>query len=96
LITLSWPATAAESTLNVTTHGAVPDSGQDATVPFRQAIAAAKAINGPVTLVVPPGRYDFDRASATVRECSNNGSPLQYTLPNDQPKVFTRLVVTSP
>lgn len=82
-IALSWSAAAAETTINVTAHGAAPNSGQDATVPFRQALAAAKAAEGPVTLVVPPGRYDFDLASATVRDChtsnsTETGSPQRH------------------
>ena len=82
-LALSWPLVAAETTINVTAHGAVPNSGQDATLAFRQALAAAKASNGPVTLVVPPGRYDFDLASATVRDCytansTETGSPQRH------------------
>ncbi|MCW1921350.1 right-handed parallel beta-helix repeat-containing protein [Luteolibacter arcticus] len=82
-VAISWSATAAETTISVATHGASPDSGQDATVAFRQAIAAAKAVGGPVTLAIPPGRYDFDLASSTVRDChtsnsTESGSPQRH------------------
>lgn len=56
-------------TLDVTQFGARPDSGGDATIPFRQAITAARAVKGPVTLVVPPGRYDFFSTNAIQRRC---------------------------
>jgi hypothetical protein len=59
----------ADTVVNVTNHGAVPDSGQDATPAFQQAIAAAAAAPKPVTLFIPPGRYDFFSTHATRRNC---------------------------
>ncbi|HEX7261487.1 MAG TPA: hypothetical protein VF258_06695, partial [Luteolibacter sp.] len=55
-------------------HGAVANSGLDATAAFKQAIIAAKAATPPVTLLIPPGRYDFFRSSATVRNCHTSNS----------------------
>lgn len=77
------PALAAQTTISVADHGAVPNSGQDATMAFRQAIAAAKVAPKPVKVVIPPGRYDFDLASATVRDCytansTETGSPQRH------------------
>jgi hypothetical protein len=77
------PAFASQTIISVADHGAVPDSGQDATVPFRQAIAAAKVAVKPVKLVIPAGRYDFDLASATVRDCytansTETGAPQRH------------------
>lgn len=59
----------ADSLVNVTNFGAVADSGQDATPAFKQAIAAAASAPKPVTLMVPPGRYDFFSTHATKRNC---------------------------
>lgn len=72
----------AASVVNVTDQGAVPDSGQDATPAFKQAIAAAAAASKPVTLLVPPGRYDFFSTQATKRNCyysnaTEPGAPLR-------------------
>lgn len=77
------PCAIAESIITVTDHGAVADSKKDCTDAFRKALAAAKAAKGPVTLVIPPGRYDFFRASATVRDChtsnsTEKGSPQRH------------------
>jgi len=60
-------STAMPRTLDVTHFGAQPDSGEDATGPFRQALAAARAVKEPVTLVVPAGRYDFFSTNAVRR-----------------------------
>jgi hypothetical protein len=68
------PAFASPTVISVADHGAVPDSGKDATISFRQAIAAAKVAEKPVKLVIPPGRYDFDLSSATVRDCYTSNS----------------------
>ncbi|MFJ7936079.1 discoidin domain-containing protein [Sporosarcina sp. NPDC096371] len=51
--------------INVTDYGAVPDSGLDAGPAVQQAIAAAKEIEGPVTLNFPSGNYDFFPEGAT-------------------------------
>lgn len=82
LLALSLSA-AADTVIDVTNYGAAPDSGQDATVAFRQALAAAKSAGAPVTLLLPPGRYDFDLASASVRNCytsnsTETGSPQRH------------------
>lgn len=66
---IAAPGLAAPQVIRVTSFGASPDSGGDATVPFQRAIAAAKAAGGPVTLEVPPGRYDFFSPHATRRRC---------------------------
>lgn len=66
---LLTPNMAAPTKITVTDFGAAPDSGKDATPPFQRAIAAAKAAPGPVTLVVPAGRYDFFSSHATRRAC---------------------------
>ncbi len=55
--------------LDVTSFGARPDSGEDATIPFRQALAAARSAKRPLTLLVPAGRYDFFSTHATRRPC---------------------------
>ncbi|MES2996934.1 MAG: right-handed parallel beta-helix repeat-containing protein [Verrucomicrobiota bacterium] len=80
---IASPALYGQTVINVTSFGAAPDSGQDATPAFRAALAAAKASGGPVTLHVPPGRYDFALASATVRNChtsnsTESGSPQRH------------------
>ncbi|MBN8460725.1 MAG: hypothetical protein J0M04_23080 [Verrucomicrobia bacterium] len=59
----------AATTIDVTTYGASPDSGLDATVPFQQAIVAASSASKPVTIFVPPGRYDFFTTNAHQRAC---------------------------
>lgn len=61
--------TLARTSIVVTDFGAKPDSGQDATVPFQKALAAAEAAKSPVTLVIPKGRYDFFSPLATRRKC---------------------------
>ena len=71
---ISMISSAIGAVIVVTDYGAVPNSGQDATVAFRQAIAAAKAATPPVTLRIPPGRYDFFRANATIRNCHTSNS----------------------
>lgn len=45
-------------------YGAKPDSGLDATVAMRRAIAAASSAGRPALLVCEPGRYDFYPAEA--------------------------------
>jgi len=55
--------------IDVTTYGANPDSGQDATAPFQRAIEAAKELGRPVTIVVPKGKYDFFSTHANRRRC---------------------------
>lgn len=62
-------ATVQQKRILVTDFGATPNSGKDATEAFRRAIAAARAAKSPVTLVVPPGRYDFFSTHATRRVC---------------------------
>ena len=59
----------AASVVNVTNFGAMANSGEDATPAFKRAIAAAAAAEKPVTLLVPPGRYDFFSTQATKRDC---------------------------
>lgn len=59
----------AVTVVNAADFGAVPGSGQDATVPFQRAITAATAAAKPVTLLVPPGRYDFFTTNAHQRAC---------------------------
>ncbi|CAI6023043.1 right-handed parallel beta-helix repeat-containing protein [Cohnella sp. JJ-181] len=46
-------------------YGARPDSGTDATVAMRSAIAAAAAAGRPALVACGPGRYDFYPAEAT-------------------------------
>ena len=48
-----------KTVINVTDYGVVPDSGQDAGPAVQKAMAAAKEIDGPVTLNFPNGQYDF-------------------------------------
>lgn len=55
--------------ISVADFGATPNSGKDATPAFQKAIEAVKKARGPVTLVVPPGRYDFFSLRATRRVC---------------------------
>lgn len=74
LLSLPVPAGVAQTTLNLTSFGAVANSGQDTTEPMRKAIAKAKATSGPVTILVPPGRYNFFLSSATVRDCYTSNS----------------------
>lgn len=69
LTTLLFLTTTMATRITVTDFGATPNSGKDATPPFQRAIAAAKAAPGPVTLVVPAGRYDFFSDHATRRPC---------------------------
>lgn len=83
LLGLCLPASAAGTVIDVTQHGALPNSGQDATLAFRAAITAARTAIKPVTLKVPPGRYDFDLASAALRDCytsnsTETGSPQRH------------------
>ena len=60
---------------------AKPGSEEDATPAFQKALQAAKAASaegrGPVTLRIPPGRYDFFPGHATRRpcHCSNATEP---------------------
>jgi hypothetical protein len=49
----------ANKVIRVTDYGAITDSGQDAVIAVRKAIEAVKAIDGPVVLEFPRGRYDF-------------------------------------
>jgi len=59
----SWPLDRAVFRLE--DFGARPDSGLDATVAMRRAIAAASATGRPALLACTPGRYDFYPAEAT-------------------------------
>ncbi|MCP5537498.1 MAG: right-handed parallel beta-helix repeat-containing protein [Akkermansiaceae bacterium] len=76
------PFLAAQTIINVNDHGALPNDGGakgaaragDDTAAFKQAIAAAKAAAGPVTLFVPPGVYDFYPDDATQRACFTSNS----------------------
>lgn len=52
-------AVSTPTVIRVTDYGAIPNSGQDAVKAVRTAIGAAKAIDGPVVLEFPKGRYDF-------------------------------------
>jgi len=75
-------------TIDVRTFGARPDSGEDATEPFSHAIEAAKQVGGPVTLLVPKGRYDFFSTHATRRRCyysnaTEDGSDAMRTIALD-------------
>ncbi|MDB6079550.1 MAG: Alpha-galactosidase [Akkermansiaceae bacterium] len=60
---------AAGTVIDVTTFGAVADSGQDATEAFQKAIAAAASAEKPVILNLPAGRYDLHSTHATRRAC---------------------------
>lgn len=86
----------AQTTISVASHGAIPDDGGardaaragDDTLAFKNAIAAAKAVDGPVTLLIPPGVYDFYTDDATSRACftsnsTENGSDGVKTLAMD-------------
>lgn len=72
----------AETVVDVTEHGALPNDGGakgaaragDDTQAFKDAIAAAKAVAGPVKLFVPPGVYDFYPNNATQRVCFTSNS----------------------
>ncbi len=59
----------ADTIVDVTAFGAVPNSGQDATVAFQSAIASAASAPKPVTLNIPAGRYDFWSTNAVKRAC---------------------------
>ncbi|KQX68951.1 MULTISPECIES: right-handed parallel beta-helix repeat-containing protein [unclassified Paenibacillus] len=57
--TIDPDAVSAPTVIRVTDYGAIPDSGQDAVMAVKTAIGAAKAMDGPVVLEFPKGRYDF-------------------------------------
>ncbi|WP_256761185.1 right-handed parallel beta-helix repeat-containing protein [Cohnella sp. WQ 127256] len=50
--------------VRLTDYGASPDTGKDATIPMRLALAEAARTEGPVLLDCPQGRYDFYPADA--------------------------------
>ena len=53
--------------IDVTYYGAKPNSHEDAAAPVQRAIAAAAAVDGPVVLHFPEGRYDFYAEDAEKR-----------------------------
>ncbi len=85
LTLLTATSLSAQTVINVADHGAFPDDGGaysadhsaragDDTQPCKDAIAAAKAVGGPVTLLIPPGTYDFYPNNATSRICFTSNS----------------------
>lgn len=82
------PMAMADTVIDVSTYGAVANSGQDATQAFKNAITAAAGATKPVTLNIPQGRYDFYSANATKRACyfsnaTENGSDAIRTIALD-------------
>ena len=65
--------------IDVTDFGADPSGKGDSTIPIQEALAAAKELDGPVTLSFPKGEYHVykDYASKRVYHTSNTGS-LSY------------------
>ncbi|WP_369373123.1 hypothetical protein AB1046_05410 [Promicromonospora sp. Populi] len=56
------------TTIDVTDHGAVPDSGHDTADALRAALAAVRAAGPGTQLLLPPGRYDVWPERAEKRE----------------------------
>lgn len=79
------PSAFADTVISVANYGAVADSGQDATLSFQQAIAAAAAAPKPAVIEIPAGRYDLFPAQAVKRACyfsnaTENGSNAIRTI----------------
>lgn len=81
----------AESTnptvFDVTDFGAVPGSGQEAGDAVREALAAAKSVNGPVVINFPEGTYNFYPENAIKRPYHITNTASETQTPNIKKKI---------
>ncbi|MCJ8012634.1 right-handed parallel beta-helix repeat-containing protein [Paenibacillus sp. KQZ6P-2] len=77
--------------IRVTDYGARPDSGEDAVSSIRLAIAAAAAVNEPVVIEFPHGRYDLYPDHADQALCCISNTTTEEENP-DNTKTFGLLL----